>query len=125
LRGFEENRDCLATERTPMLKRNHPEPPGVVITGASSGIGQATAELFARRGAHVVLAARNIDALDDVVARCRAAGGQATAVRTDVTDIGEVRSLADVALAELGSIDVWAWVPSGVTRTLPWMRTRG
>jgi short-subunit dehydrogenase len=90
-----------------MLKRNHAEPLRVVITGASSGIGQAAAELFAKRGAQLVLAARNIDALDDVVARCRSAGGKATAVRTDVTDIGEVRSLGDVALAELGSIDVW------------------
>src|SRR5437588_692783 len=43
----------------------------------------------------------------DVVARCRRVGGEATAVRADVTDIGDVRCLADVALAELGSIDVW------------------
>jgi short-subunit dehydrogenase len=90
-----------------MHNRDHAEPLHVVITGASSGIGQATAELFARRKARMVLAARNIDALDDVAVRCKAAGGQATVVQTDVTDIGEARSLAERALAELGSIDVW------------------
>ncbi|MDF2828036.1 MAG: short-chain dehydrogenase/reductase family protein, partial [Mycobacterium sp.] len=79
----------------------------VVITGASSGIGQATAELFARRGAKVVVAARNLDALDEVAERCRAAGGDATAVQTDVTDVAAVRALAERAVAELGGIDVW------------------
>jgi NADPH:quinone reductase-like Zn-dependent oxidoreductase len=72
--GSEEKQRLPAAERTPMLKRNHAEPLRVVITGASSGIGQAAAELFARRGAQIVLAARNIDALDDVVVRCRTAG---------------------------------------------------
>ncbi|MFS0900466.1 SDR family oxidoreductase [Mycolicibacterium litorale] len=90
-----------------MPHRDAPHPPRVVITGASSGIGQATAELFARRGAHLVVAARNLEALEEVAARCRAAGGQATAVRTDVTDAGAVRALAEKAVAELGAIDVW------------------
>jgi short-subunit dehydrogenase len=88
-------------------KRDRAEPLHVVITGASSGIGQATAELFARRDAKLVLAARNIEALNEVAVRCKAAGGQATVVQMDVTDIGEVRSLAERAVAELGSIDVW------------------
>jgi short-subunit dehydrogenase len=79
----------------------------VVITGASSGIGQATAELFARRGARLVLAARNINALHDVAARCRTAGGDATAVQADVTQLADVQSLAELAVARLGAIDVW------------------
>lgn len=79
----------------------------VVVTGASSGIGQATAELFAGRGARVVLAARNVDALEEVAARCRAAGGEAVAVGTDVTDVNSVRALADRAVAQYGGIDVW------------------
>lgn len=83
------------------------QPARVVITGASSGIGQAAAELFARDSAKVVVAARNLDALEEVAGRCRAAGGEATAVQTDVTDIAAVRALADRAVAVLGGIDVW------------------
>jgi short-subunit dehydrogenase len=90
-----------------MTKRPDGRPVRVVITGASSGIGQATAELFARHGAHLVLAARNGDALEEVATLCRNAGGQAIAIATDVTDIAAVRSLADRALGELGGIDVW------------------
>ncbi|MGW0162589.1 SDR family oxidoreductase [Mycobacterium sp. NPDC003323] len=90
-----------------MSSRKSGDPLRVVITGASSGIGQATAELFARRGAHVMVAARNLQALEDVAARCRQVGGAATAVRADVTDIADVRALADRALTELGGVDVW------------------
>jgi short-subunit dehydrogenase len=57
----------------------------VVITGASSGIGRATAIEMARRGADVVLAARRADRLDEVAAECRAQGVRATTVPTDVT----------------------------------------
>jgi short-subunit dehydrogenase len=89
------------------LSEHHERPLSVVITGASSGIGQATAELFARRGAQLYLAARNAEALEKVATRCRAAGGTATAVKTDVTDIGDVRALAGRAAADLGRIDVW------------------
>ena len=64
-----------------------------VVTGASRGIGAATAEAIAAAGAHVVLAARDREALDGVADRIRRAGGQATAVPTDVSQDAEVEHL--------------------------------
>ena len=65
----------------------------VVVTGASSGIGRATAQAFARRGATVVLAARSEDDLRTVVSECQKAGGHALAVPTDLADEGVRPSL--------------------------------
>lgn len=79
----------------------------VVITGASSGIGAATAEAFAAKGARLVLAARAEEGLADVVRRCEAAGGEAIAVPTDVTDAAAVARLAARAREHLGGIDLW------------------
>ena len=79
----------------------------VVITGASSGIGRASARMFAGKGASVVLAARREEALREVAAECEAAGGRALAVPTDVTDLGAVEELARRAVGEFGRIDVW------------------
>jgi NAD(P)-dependent dehydrogenase (short-subunit alcohol dehydrogenase family) len=64
-----------------------------VITGASRGIGEATAAAVAAAGAHVVLAARDGAALDDLAGRIRGAGGQATPVPTDVSDEAAVERL--------------------------------
>ncbi|WP_207540864.1 SDR family oxidoreductase [Sabulicella rubraurantiaca] len=79
----------------------------VVITGASSGIGRAAAQLFAREGCRVVLAARRGDVLEEVAAECRRLGADAVAIPTDVTDPEAVRLLAEGALGAFGRIDVW------------------
>lgn len=79
----------------------------VVITGASSGAGRAAAIEFARHGAKIVLAARNMKALDEAAAQCREMGALALAVQTDVTDAEAMKKLAATANEFGGSIDVW------------------
>lgn len=78
----------------------------VVITGASSGIGEATANKLAQSGAKVVLGARRADRLDQLVTQIKQAGGQAIAQVTDVTDRNQVKSLIDLAVSEFGRLDV-------------------
>jgi NAD(P)-dependent dehydrogenase (short-subunit alcohol dehydrogenase family) len=76
-----------------------------LVAGASRGIGAATAEAFGAAGAAVVLAARDLPALQAVARRIEAAGGRALAVRADVSDAGSMRDLVDQALAAYGRLD--------------------
>ncbi|HEV8598740.1 MAG TPA: SDR family oxidoreductase [Gemmatimonadales bacterium] len=79
----------------------------LVITGASSGIGLATARLAAQAGAKVVLAARNERDLATAVREIQAAGGQALAVTADVSDPEQVEAIAVETMREYGRIDTW------------------
>ena len=79
----------------------------IVITGASSGIGLATARLAADRGARLVLVARNGPALDEVVRDIRSDGGKAIAVVGDVAHAKDMERAADAAIAAFGDIDSW------------------
>jgi NADP-dependent 3-hydroxy acid dehydrogenase YdfG len=77
-----------------------------VITGASSGIGEATAELLADRGATVALLARRADRLDALAARIEQRGGTALALPVDVTDADAVKAAAERVATELGTADL-------------------
>jgi NAD(P)-dependent dehydrogenase (short-subunit alcohol dehydrogenase family) len=77
-----------------------------LIAGASKGIGAATAEAFAAAGAAVVIGARDMAALESVAGRIKERGGQALAVRTDVSDVASMRGMVDAALAEFGQLDM-------------------
>jgi NAD(P)-dependent dehydrogenase (short-subunit alcohol dehydrogenase family) len=79
----------------------------VVITGASAGVGRATARAFARRGARIGLLARGRDGLEGAKQDVHALGGQAIAIPTDVADAAQVEKATATVERELGPIDVW------------------
>jgi len=79
----------------------------IVITGASSGIGLATARAAAEAGAQVVLVSRNQEALDAIAAEIRQSGGGALAVAADVGRRDEVERVADLAAERFGAVDTW------------------
>jgi NAD(P)-dependent dehydrogenase (short-subunit alcohol dehydrogenase family) len=79
----------------------------VVITGASSGIGLATALYWAEHGASLVLGARRGDVVEELAETCRAVGAEALARPLDVSDADSVASLAAAAVERFGRIDVW------------------
>jgi NADP-dependent 3-hydroxy acid dehydrogenase YdfG len=76
-----------------------------LVTGASSGIGEATALLLAERGAHVAVAARRKDRLDELVKTIAAAGGSAHAIEADVTKRESARAAVDETVATFGRLD--------------------
>jgi NADP-dependent 3-hydroxy acid dehydrogenase YdfG len=78
----------------------------VVITGASSGLGEATARHLAERGATIVLGARRAERLQALVDKITRTGGTASFVATDVTDPAQVQALVDTAVEKYGRIDV-------------------
>jgi len=79
----------------------------IVITGASQGIGRETALQVARRGASVVVAARNEEALKELATQVQRLGGEAEAVVTDVADYDQVERLGHRAVERFGRIDTW------------------
>src|SRR3954452_16616127 len=83
------------------------KPEVVVITGASAGVGRATAQAFARRGAHVGLLARGREGLEGARRDVEALGGRGLVLPTDVADAGRVEAAAAAVESAFGPIDVW------------------
>jgi len=77
-----------------------------LVTGASSGIGAATATALARTGARVALVARRRDRLEDVAASIEASGGRAVVLEADITDRGAARNAVEAAARDLGRLDI-------------------
>ena len=90
-----------------LRQRVSSNPQVVVVTGASAGIGRATARLLGQRGAHVGLLARGETGLDAASAEVRAAGGEALALPTDVSDYEAVEQAASRVEERFGPIDAW------------------
>jgi 3-oxoacyl-[acyl-carrier protein] reductase len=80
----------------------------VVVTGASSGIGESIATSFAREGAHVVVNYNtSTEKAEHIVKQIKESGGNAVAIRANVSDPKDVKYLIDEALSEMGKIDIW------------------
>jgi short-subunit dehydrogenase len=131
----------------------HHRPQTIVITGASSGIGRATALAFARRGRALVLVARRGEALEELATECRGRGATVRVEPADVTDADALSLIARRVVSEFGWLDVWVnnaavvaygraeEIPAemwrrvvevnlfgtyhGIRAALPWMREQG
>ena len=86
---------------------SHSKSEVVVITGASAGVGRATAIEFARHGARIGLVARGIDGLEGARRDVERAGGQAIVVPADVADYEAIEAVAARVEEEFGPIDIW------------------
>jgi NAD(P)-dependent dehydrogenase (short-subunit alcohol dehydrogenase family) len=89
------------------MTSNENRPEVVVITGASAGVGRATAQAFARRGAHIGLLARGAAGLEAAEREAEALGGRGLAIPTDVADAEAVEAAAAAVEEEFGPIDIW------------------
>src|SRR6516162_9006401 len=105
-------KSCLSIESTQIKERrgetmsNGIQGKVVVITGASSGLGESTARHLAKLGATVILGARRKDRLDAIVKDIAAKGGKALAVAVDVTKRAQTEALVQKTIATYGKIDV-------------------
>lgn len=99
-RSVQDALEILRVDGTPLAGRS------AVVTGASSGIGRATAEALAGAGARVGLAARRVELLDEVAARITAAGGEALALPADVTDYSQTEAMIGRAEREFDGVDI-------------------
>ncbi|MBQ0151988.1 MAG: SDR family NAD(P)-dependent oxidoreductase [Chryseobacterium sp.] len=86
---------------------NHETKKTAVITGASSGVGLATAEAFAKAGYNIVIAARGNEGLERAAARCIALGADVLSIPTDMSKADEVQALVNKSIVKFGEIDVW------------------
>src|ERR1044072_3034583 len=100
----------MKKERNSMEMNRRPVIDGkvVIVTGASSGIGEATAREFAQAGAIAVLAARRVERLKRLEKEIQAMGGKALAVPTDLTDLDQITNLVQTTLSTFHRIDVLA-----------------
>jgi predicted amino acid dehydrogenase len=85
-----------------------------IITGASSGIGEESARLFAAQGCKVVLAARRIEKLEQIVAEIKEKGGEAIAVATDVTEIEQIKNMFAKTMETYDKLDIPPLPPSAL-----------
>jgi NAD(P)-dependent dehydrogenase (short-subunit alcohol dehydrogenase family) len=95
----------IAGDTHPLLRRRHMSNPVVLITGALTGIGRATALAFAHQGASIVVSGRRDDAGQTLVAELRALGAEAEFVRADVRRESDVQNLVDKTVARFGRLD--------------------
>jgi short-subunit dehydrogenase len=88
------------------MKDNISPDPVIIITGASSGIGAATARIFAAEGYRVVLAARRKEQLNSLAEEVQSTGGEALVVPTDITQLAQIENLVNQSLEHFGQIDI-------------------